>query len=354
MYKHTLTSPQGLSGGFREVAKCKSCPFELEWAAVEKYLNKEASENFKTAGIGFRLRFLSKSHLAAKHVDDQVYGCHFCIQLGRTTHPNDATVFFSQKQIFNHLARHPRPLPHVPGLTVVENTHIGLHENNYDLHFTISPIQSHLSTMVSDLAALATATAIHTYRPTPTSSVKVPRDGHEVVHFASGAKILGVVFPEQRYRGEWCLGWADHRYGAFPAEILKHDGSLKGDMILPWSSCRRAITRWRFSAQDKLSEWLSFRKGEIITNIGWPHQEYWFWSGTNSKGKTGIFPRSHIEPGSLVEVTSGSGHSSMNNLQGSYGKYPQATRVAVRTCPFPPDDWVCLLRMPQDRIRSFQ
>lgn len=46
---HTLAAPlsavltklQGLSGGFKEVAKCKSCPFELEWGAVERDLNKE-------------------------------------------------------------------------------------------------------------------------------------------------------------------------------------------------------------------------------------------------------------------------------------------------------------------------
>ncbi|KAL2272609.1 hypothetical protein FJTKL_06278 [Diaporthe vaccinii] len=197
---------QGLSGGFKEVAKCKSCPFELEWAAVERDLNDEPSENFKSAGIGFRLRFLSKSHLPATHVGDQVYGCLFCVQLGRTTHPNDATVFFSQKQIFNHLARHPRPLPHVPGLTVVETADLGPYGNKYDLHFFNVPLKSHLATIMRDLAALPTATAVQTYKPTPTSSIRRPTDGQEVLNFASGAKILGVIFPD-RYQGEWCLGW---------------------------------------------------------------------------------------------------------------------------------------------------
>lgn len=36
-----LTESQGLSGGVKEVAKCKSCPFELDWAAVEKDVNNE-------------------------------------------------------------------------------------------------------------------------------------------------------------------------------------------------------------------------------------------------------------------------------------------------------------------------
>lgn len=135
-----------------------------------------------------------------------MYGCLFCVQLGRTTHPNDATVFFSQKQIFNHLARHPRPLPHVPGLTVVEAAEIGSLANNYDLHFRNPPLKSHLEIVMRDLAALPTATAVQTYRSTPTSSIKRPKDGREILNFASGAKIHGVVFPDQ-YQGEWCLGW---------------------------------------------------------------------------------------------------------------------------------------------------
>lgn len=157
---------------------------------------------------------------------------------------------------------------------------------------------------MGDLAALPEATAIQTYRPTPTSSVKRPTDGQEVVNFAFGAKILGVVFPE-RYQGEWCLAWycapptrshrlwghfmrlaiyqpphskfvavstdkidrSDHQYGAFPAEAVKLDEPVKKDVLLQGSTGRRAITRWRFSVRGKMSEWLSFSKGEIITNI---------------------------------------------------------------------------------------
>ncbi|KAK2613759.1 hypothetical protein N8I77_000649 [Diaporthe amygdali] len=317
---------QGLSGGFKEVAKCKSCPFELEWGAVERDLNKEPSENFKSAGIGFRLRFLSKSHISAKHVGDQIYGCLFCIQLGRTTHPSDATVFFSQKQIFNHLARHPRPLPHVPGLTVVESADIGPHANNYDLHFLNPPLKSHLATIMRDLAALPTATALQTYRSTPTSSVKRPTDGQEVVNFASGARILGIIFPE-KYHGEWCLGWSDHQYAAFPADTIKLEEPRKSEIRLQGSSSMRAVSRWKFSVRDKSSEWLSFSKGEIITNIGWSHKEHWCWSGTNSKGKTGIFPRSHIEPGSLFEATIFTDRSSFVSHEKKAGVF---SRISIR------------------------
>lgn len=30
------------------------------------------------------------------------------------------------------------------------------------------------------------------------------------------------------------------------------------------------------------------------------YKEHWCWSGTNSKGKWGIFPQSHIDPHSLT------------------------------------------------------
>lgn len=30
----------------------------------------------------------------------------------------------------------------------------------------------------------------------------------------------------------------------------------------------RAVARWKFSARGKSGEWLSFSKGEVITDIG--------------------------------------------------------------------------------------
>lgn len=94
----------------------------------------------------------------------------------------------------------------MPGLTVVEAADLEPYGNNYDLHFLNVPLKSHLATIMRDLAALPTATAVQTYKPTPTSSIRRPTDGQEVLNFGSGAKILGVIFPD-RYQGEWCLGW---------------------------------------------------------------------------------------------------------------------------------------------------
>ncbi|KLU81835.1 hypothetical protein MAPG_00916 [Magnaporthiopsis poae ATCC 64411] len=58
-------------------AKCKACLFELDWNDVEADINGEESANYvsKSTNIGFRLRFLSKSHLPARTIEDQVSLC---------------------------------------------------------------------------------------------------------------------------------------------------------------------------------------------------------------------------------------------------------------------------------------
>lgn len=61
---------------------------------------------------------------------------------------------------------------------------------------------------------------------------------------------------------------SDHQYAAFPAEAVKLDEPKKSDVRLQGSSGMRAVARWKLSVRGKSSEWLSFNKGEIITNIG--------------------------------------------------------------------------------------
>lgn len=60
---------------------------------------------------------------------------------------------------------------------------------------------------------------------------------------------------------------SDHQYAAFPAEAVKLDVPNKNEIRLQGSSSMRAVARWKFSAGRKSSGWLSFSKGEIITNI---------------------------------------------------------------------------------------
>lgn len=233
----------------------------------------------------------------AKKVDEQIYACLFCVQQRQTTHPNDATVFFSQRQLFAHLARHPRPLPHVPGLTVIQGEgHVPVNLrliSNYDLHFTEPPRISPLAHMMRDLTALPTATSVQTSQLNSTTRMI----------FAAGARIVGVEFPE-RYQGEWCLGWADHEHGLIAPAALHVDPPSESGVRNKGSSSMAAVARWKSASPTKDGDWLVFGKGEALTNIGWSHEDHWCWRGTNAKGRSGLILRSHVEPGTLKEDAS--------------------------------------------------
>lgn len=224
--------------------------------------------------------------MPTKYVGEQTYACLFCVRVRHTTHPNDATVFFSQRQLFAHLARHARPLPDVPGLTVVEGQASVPPPlaNNYDLHLPHPARVSHLVTIARDLAAFPTATALQTVRATPVRGVRSSPDQADVLSFAAGAKIVGVEFPD-KYQGQWCVGWADHTYGAIPVEAIQLDPPRKSDAMPKRAGSSgggisgggggislKAVARWRCSVKEKEKlwgrEWLSFSKGEAITNIG--------------------------------------------------------------------------------------
>lgn len=56
-----------------------------------------------------------------------------------------------------------------------------------------------------------------------------------------------------------------------------------------------AVAKWDHRPKDNISGWLSFNKKERITHIAYPYQEFWCWSGMNSKGKWGIFPKDFLD-----------------------------------------------------------
>ena len=87
---------QGFTGT-HVVAKCTGCFYELDYKQVEldvvqsgqsQYGSTTSSPatnrlspdqgNFTTHGIGFRIRFLQKSHVATKRIDENLYACLFC------------------------------------------------------------------------------------------------------------------------------------------------------------------------------------------------------------------------------------------------------------------------------------
>ncbi|KAI1381910.1 hypothetical protein F4677DRAFT_439716 [Hypoxylon crocopeplum] len=291
-------------GGFSMaiVAKCNHCLFEIDFKSVEQDLNNDSSGSFTSNSIGFRLRILQKSHLSIRHVEEQMYGCLFCIQQGKTVEESDATVFFNQSQLFAHLARHPRPLPAIQGLTVVEAPEIPpAFQDNFDLHFPHPPMQSVMNGLSRELSRLPSATATET-RKIQNGVMRSPPGRETVLHYAVGARIVGIEFLV-KYEGKWCIGWHDGVRAAFEADSVQIDPPSKTEIKMQGTSNVQAIARWKWNQKGD-DRWLKFDKGDVIKNIGWAYNEHWCWSGTTSKG-WGIFPQSHLEPTSIRTVQPG-------------------------------------------------
>lgn len=332
------------------VAKCNHCLFEIDFKSVEQDLNNDcefrppcstcashltcclASGSFTSNSIGFRLRILQKSHLSIRHVEEQLYGCLFCIQEGKTTEESDATVFFTQSQLFAHMARHRRPLPAIPGLTVVEAPEIPpSFKDNFDLHFPYPPMQSVMTGLSRELSRLPSAVATET-RKIQNGVMRTPPGREAVLHYAIGSKIVGIEFPP-KYEGKWGIGWHDGVRAAFEAESVQIDAPSKNEVKMQGTSNVQAVARWKWSQKGD-ERWLKFDKGDIIKNIGCEsifhepssvpprdqgrhlgietytlyllgaYTDHWCWSGTTSKG-WGIFPQSHLDPNSIRTVQLG-------------------------------------------------
>ncbi|KAK1699761.1 SH3 domain-containing protein [Colletotrichum godetiae] len=304
----------GFSGA-HEVAKCSSCSFELDFKQIENDVNKAEEANHHSNKISYRPRFLQKSHVATKRADEFLYGCVFCVHAQHTLEECDATVFFSQKKLFEHLARHPRPLPQVPGITVVETSEttgggeVPLHlRNNYDLHFRAPPRPSRIEGRQLELAQLPTATATQTVKRM--YGMRLLYDNTPGFELANGARLTGVEFPA-KYNGEWVMGWHEGNFGSAPLDVLKLEAPPKGEIRADTASNISAVARWKFAPRPKDGgDWLKFDQGERITNISWAWQDHWCWSGTNAKGVWGIFPQTFIDSNSVREVSDRSSISS--------------------------------------------
>ena len=321
------------------------CFYELDFDEIEIDVNKNGTRsgpvrqpvgadkvlergNFTKNGIGFRIRFLQKSHLPTRRVDDVLYGCLFCINSGRTLNASDATVFLSQKALFQHLARHPRPLPNIPGVTVVDQAAVPEQfRNNYDLHFKNPPEAHPVAEKADEIALLPTGCAKEAARRM--YGQRLLFDRTPALEMVQGAKITGITWPE-KYVGEWAFGWHDGVCASVPTEILRLDQPPADEIKLPGTSQIRATAKWKFNPKDKdkfKGDWLKFDKDEVITNIScefpspWfacrtnslsisdsslgPYQDYWCWSGTNAKGKWGIFPQVFINAMTIQDMSQG-------------------------------------------------
>lgn len=224
-----------------------------------------ASGNHSSDGIRFRLRFLWKSHIHCKYVDEQLFGCIFCIKSGSTLEESDATVFLSQKQLFSHLARHPRPLPMVSGFAIFEGDRIpAAQKDDYDLWFTCAPVASQMQGISPEVGKLPAAVATET-RKMAHGILRTPPDRAPVLQYAIGARIVGIEFPA-RYEGKWGIGWHDGMYGVFEVDTVRLEAPPRNEVRMHGSSNMQAVARWRFR-QTGEGNWLRFDKGDVIKNI---------------------------------------------------------------------------------------
>ena len=275
--------------------------FPISAARAHTPLSAAAIRTSDQGGARYRLRLLFKSHLRSGSLPGPSYACIWCVQEGSTVREGDATVFLSAEDLLRHLAGHPQPFPPLRGATVL----YGKDEDpTFDLHLPESPVPVPMPYNVANLAT-AVATRDEYRRPGRTKLERPPGYAGEMLEFLEGATLVGVMFPG-KWDTKWCLGRHDGVFGAFPAKAVEIRPPEESEIPVGSTSGMSVTARWKWpptSSSGSLltgtgkkgkTPWLSFAKGEVIHNVQYLHAEYWAWSGTNSKGKAGVFPRSHV------------------------------------------------------------
>lgn len=194
-----------------------------------------------------------------------MYGCLFCIQTGHTLEESDATVFFSQQQLLAHVARHPRPVPKVEGVTVVEDIEIPPQiKDDFDLHLPYPANESVMVGISREVSRLPAAIATATKRVSH-GSIRLPPDRQPALRFAIGAKIVGIEFPV-KYEGKWAIGWHDGVRAAFETDAVQLEAPSKTEVKMQGTSNVQAVARWKWNQKGD-DRWLKFDKGDVIKNI---------------------------------------------------------------------------------------
>ncbi|KAK9418422.1 putative SH3 domain-containing protein [Seiridium unicorne] len=309
-----LGASQPMSFGARKtVAQCISCEYSHSAAEFRRDMARDKRGNATMESVNYRLRFLYKSHLAADNRSNTLYGCIFCAHLGYTSREGDATVFTTERQLFRHLSHHPQPLPQVPGLTVLYG-YLGSNctqAEDYDLHFPSPQFASPIIPEAPLLTKRPTAIALQNQLQKEGSKPATDPDGRrDVLQFLTGARIVGVEFPDA-WGGKWCTGWHDGVRGAFPAKLVNVEAPPKSDIRLPGTNNDGVVVtaRWKWEPKDVDGGWLIFDKNTTITNVSWLSYDSWCWSGMTKDGKTGIFPSSHIKADSIRDPSGAHGSS---------------------------------------------
>lgn len=218
--------------------------------------------------------------------------CIFCVDENKTPEVHDATIFFSAAQLMRHISIRHRQIQHVDGIKVSYS----YTDQDFDLSFTSHEATTDpLSSSSIEIASLPTALAIQAHRPKGSGKFyqKDP-NGNTTLQFAINAQIAGVTFP-RNFNGEWCSGYHDFSRGLFPAEMIQLKPPPQDEIIMNAKSSLVAIARWDHSPKNTSAGWLAFSRREKIIHVEYPYAEHWCWSGQNSKGRWGFFPKDFVE-----------------------------------------------------------
>lgn len=187
---------------------------------------------------------------------------------------------------------------------------------DFDLHFIkneATPSRYNLTEIAPLVAVRPSANAITTYHPKNSRTNSKDPDGNPALHFAAGARILGIAFPEN-FGGAWCTGYHDGEKGSLPSAAITLDLPSNEDIHMNPQSSLVAFAKWEFKPRDaKEGGWLKFSRGDKISHIGYTFYDQWCWSGQTKNGKWGLFPMAFVEGlrdggtsmGSPVSVKSG-------------------------------------------------
>lgn len=225
-----------------------------------------AGDKMSEDGVGYRLRFLRKSHVRWRRTDDALYACVFCVNSLRTTDPSDPTVFITSQALLRHIARHGRPLPKVANFIVVETPTVPPeHLNDYDLHLP-GPLPARQTVLEREPQVAALPTGLATAVARPVLYERTPDKSH-TLEVLVGSRVTGLEWPA-KFGGEWCSGWYDGVHGSVPFKLVQLERPLECDLPKPVNSAVTARARFKFSHKDKRkTPWLKFGEKDTITNI---------------------------------------------------------------------------------------
>lgn len=169
---------------------------------------------------------------------------------------------------------------------------------DFDIHMAVAEpkLQTFCMREISQkVATRPSASALVTFHPKLQSRDAKDPDGLPALHFAAGARIVGITFPE-KFAGNWCIGYHDGLRGSFPASAIALEKPAKEDVLMDAQSTLITYAKWDFKPKDtRDGDWLRLSKGDKILCIGYTFPDSWCWSGQTTKGKWGLFPRVFVD-----------------------------------------------------------